>query len=303
MKKLLTLLLTLVMAVCLANLNCKYTKADENADSEKFNEPLYLSSGQFCKSGTTPLTPAELNQFGLEYDNTSGEYCFKKNLEINSTTSGIMVWDAGAKIKLSADLTINATTYGITGVTRNNYLGSINGNGNKLTITSGDNSIFFTLTSPHTLAFTNVIAKITATGNYSQAISDYVLSVTFDDDAELILSGKNNNYGAISIAEQPTSTPKTLKGSINADGLPLTDAVQWVANDPNTYAINDGGSWKPCKYLEINKKEQPVPPKPEPTPDPSPKDESCEKVIGPTWHWNNDKGICEDYGVVGTSTR
>jgi len=46
-------------------------------------------------------------------------------------------------------------------------------------------------------------------------------------------------------------------------------------------------------------------PEPEPTPSPSPskKDESCEKVIGPTWHWNNDKGICEDYGVVGTSTR
>jgi len=40
-----------------------------------------------------------------------------------------------------------------------------------------------------------------------------------------------------------------------------------------------------------------------PSPSPSKKDESCEKVIGPTWHWNNDKGICEDYGVVGTSTR
>jgi len=51
----------------------------------------------------------------------------------------------------------------------------------------------------------------------------------------------------------------------------------------------------------------PYVPAPDPTPtpssDPSTKDESCEKVIGPTWHWNNDKGICEDYGVVGTSTR
>jgi len=40
-----------------------------------------------------------------------------------------------------------------------------------------------------------------------------------------------------------------------------------------------------------------------PSPSPSKKDESCEKVIGPTWHWNNSKGICEDYGVVGTATR
>jgi len=39
------------------------------------------------------------------------------------------------------------------------------------------------------------------------------------------------------------------------------------------------------------------------SPSPSKKDESCEKVIGPTWHWNNDKGICEDVGVVGTATR
>jgi len=38
-------------------------------------------------------------------------------------------------------------------------------------------------------------------------------------------------------------------------------------------------------------------------PSPVVKDESCEKVIGPTWHWNNAKGICEDYGVVGTATR
>jgi len=42
---------------------------------------------------------------------------------------------------------------------------------------------------------------------------------------------------------------------------------------------------------------------PTPSPSPSKKDESCEKVIGPTWHWNNDKGICEDIGVVGTKTR
>jgi len=40
--------------------------------------------------------------------------------------------------------------------------------------------------------------------------------------------------------------------------------------------------------------------------DPTPVDptyESCEKVIGPSWHWNESKGICEDYGVVGTYTR
>lgn len=33
------------------------------------------------------------------------------------------------------------------------------------------------------------------------------------------------------------------------------------------------------------------------------KDESCEKVIGPSWHWNNTKGICEEVSVVGTYTR
>jgi len=33
------------------------------------------------------------------------------------------------------------------------------------------------------------------------------------------------------------------------------------------------------------------------------KDERCEVVIGPTWHWNNDLGVCEEYTVVATSTR
>jgi len=33
------------------------------------------------------------------------------------------------------------------------------------------------------------------------------------------------------------------------------------------------------------------------------KDESCEKVIGPTWHWNNTKGVCEEYTLVRTNTR
>jgi len=36
---------------------------------------------------------------------------------------------------------------------------------------------------------------------------------------------------------------------------------------------------------------------------PGKKDESCEKVIGPYWHWNNEKGICEEVYVVGTYTR
>jgi len=39
-----------------------------------------------------------------------------------------------------------------------------------------------------------------------------------------------------------------------------------------------------------------------PTPTPK-KDESCEKVIGPTWHWNNKKGICEDSGSVKTHSK
>jgi len=44
-------------------------------------------------------------------------------------------------------------------------------------------------------------------------------------------------------------------------------------------------------------------PSPSPSPSPQPEDKSCEKVYGPTWHWNESKGICEDYGIVGTSTR
>lgn len=54
----------------------------------------------------------------------------------------------------------------------------------------------------------------------------------------------------------------------------------------------DGGTWFTKDFIA----------KANPSPE-SKKDESCEKVVGPTWHWNNTKGVCEEYALVRTSTR
>jgi len=56
----------------------------------------------------------------------------------------------------------------------------------------------------------------------------------------------------------------------------------------STYARVDGGPTSATPGYFTKR----VDPQPDPDPSPIVKDESCEKVIGPTWHWNNTKGIC-----------
>jgi len=139
-------------------------------------------------------------------------------------------------------------------------------------------------------------------GNYALSITSPTSSVSIGETGKLVLIGESNPL-VINGNNEGLLTGYYFKTSENSSGTPLQDGtLKYTAGDNLTrmYVGNNE-----AKYAYISKY-APVPPEPTPTPSPSQpvvKDESCEKVIGPTWHWNNDKGICEDYGVVGTSTK
>jgi len=103
----------------------------------------------------------------------------------------------------------------------------------------------------------------------------------------------------LNVTSEPTGNPTiaTKKGSLT---YPATGGLIDVVFENGTYKNQAGGT--AVKYIEFNGWKDPEPtPQPDPTPDPT--YESCEKLYGPTWHWNEPKGICEEYATVGTSTR
>jgi len=133
-------------------------------------------------------------------------------------------------------------------------------------------------------------------------------SISLIGNSKLILSGTLCATYATNLSKLFSSPQISYKAYTSMDGKPgsETSNIKYetftliTGFDVTTYTNGlDGTDKLPIKRLEITSGEsKPVDPSPS-----QPKDESCEKVIGPTWHWNNTKGICEDYGVVGTYTR
>jgi len=107
---------------------------------------------------------------------------------------------------------------------------------------------------------------------------------------------------ALKVINDPSQTVKNnyeFLGSASITPASDDDLVVATRDTDGKYKVpGDTDALVTASYILIKPKV-----KPSPTPSPSKKDESCEKVIGPTWHWNNTKGICEDVGVVGTATR
>lgn len=132
-------------------------------------------------------------------------------------------------------------------------------------------------------------------------------SISLIGNSKLILSGTLCATYATDLSKLLSSPQISYKAYTSMDGKPGSEAsdIKYetftliTGFDIPTYTNGkDAPNKLPIKRLEITSGEsKPV------DPSPSKKDESCEKVIGPTWHWNESKGICEDVGVVGTATR
>lgn len=82
--------------------------------------------------------------------------------------------------------------------------------------------------------------------------------------------------------------------AVNSKAFSTSFYTDLVVGEEYTVKVADynGGTWFTKDFIA----------KANPSPE-SKKDESCEKVVGPTWHWNNTKGVCEEYALVRTSTR
>jgi len=249
MKKLLTLLLTLVMAICLINLNNSHTKADEGNKDYTYNydgswssseEPSYNSADTITivKTGSKNIVVA----IGTDYTWVT------KTTEPKTYT----VKHNGTAISLASSPM-----------------------GGTVTITEGPADYTYTYTYNGS---TGSWGPEPTQQSYSAGQTIDIVSPSSD---EMITISVNGNVAKTLINETYVYTIKNNGATIELDKIEFMEEDAYVT-------ITDTA--------------------PTPKPDPSPsepvvKDESCEKVIGPTWHWNNEKGVCEEYATVGTSTR
>jgi len=378
MKKLLTVLLTLVMAICLVNLNNSHTKADEN-DFELYYKlektsvtperyTLHLRNGSDTgyikdnKNGiysggtaapwsddynkiTKVVIENELNPTStaywfylniletienISYIKTSAvsdmSYMFYSaeklsNLDLSSfDTSAVKnmralfsgckaltslningfdtseVEDMGAMFSVCESLTnLDLSHFDTSKVT--NMQAMFNGckSLTSLDVSSFDTSEVTNMFNMfrNCLDLTNLNLSSFDTGKVENM--QWMFYVDDDSTSDLSKIEVGDGWNTDSV----TNSTQMFNNLVNLIG---EKGTMYNGTNPKdkTYARVDGGAASPGYFTYVA---PPAPPKPEPTPSPSKKDESCEKVIGPTWHWNNDKGICEDYGVVGTSTR
>jgi len=372
MKKLLTLLLTLVIAVCLINLNNSHTKAeDENAEytftwngstwspkspigtynagdvivikNTTYNYIYFKanngyecgidSNAPFCYivfgNGTSITMPTN-DHYVITDTNSSAPISIDGEIKINNSNNGLRRGgndantlstdiaeydDINKTIKIKKSLVSNYLLFfidrdikfiindDITLASRNTddaLIAStaqktitIEGNGtNTLNIYSGQRGI----TTNNTITINDITVNLTST------VEDYTLTgnnLVLNENAKVNAKGVD---GAILLHNANAPLSKA-RGNNGTGSLVTLTTANWKMVTPGTptdgycYYLNDTDK---AKYVEFNYEEEPTP---TPTPDPGKKDESCEKVIGPTWHWNNDKGICEEYATVGTSTR
>jgi len=250
MKKLLTLLLTLVMAVCLVSLNNRHTEADE---------------------GNTPYT-YEYKSTGWDPASTETSYNFGDKITLKNSTA-----DKSISSNINGDIAWinpgNSKEYTV------KYIGA------KLTIKgTGSNLGSATITDVGEYTYTFTHTTMPAAG-------------TWEPESTKASYNVGETIGIISPNAESDITIK-LNGEL----------FKTLNNKMYTYTIENSGATISIWYdtvaatgiMEITD----MAPTPTPSPsEPVVKDESCEKVIGPTWHWNETKGICEEYATVGTSTR
>jgi len=307
MKKLLTLFLTLVMTICLVNLNNSHTKA-EDPNYLKFTA-VKATDVAFVINGTLTTTPS------LEYSKNGdpwSSYTFGNSVSL----------DIGENVRFKA--ASENTSFSESGA---NYItftstDKINASGNVMSLVD---STCASITIPSDWCFASLfngcanlvsiegleLPATTLTTNCYQNMFNGCSSITSIPD----LPATNLPNGCYTyMFYECTSLPNgiiqsdgpsgefTIKYTIPADGQKATGG----GTSPFLMFYNVQGFDATPNFGTAAKTyyKKPATPKPEPSPsEPVVKDESCEKVIGPTWHWNNDKGICEEYATVGTSTK
>jgi len=268
---------------------------------------MYSANGQWWEyNGTSyaQVNDNRLSELGITYsENTNTPtMTLSKNIigtAIDDTYKSTLAIGKELNIELANDVTITNTENGSCLNTVANI--EIDGESNKLNLITDNNSALV-WEAKVTLKDIDVVAKNNST-NATLKGKNSVLSLEGNSKLEAYQ------------ADSALGSDATRFGDANADIIHNgenvgTNTSQGITTEtqlmkrgpiaPDNYYYYGFNSAAAAKYVRFTN----VAPSPSPTPSPSdPKDESCEKVIGPTWHWNNDKGICEDYGVVGTSTR
>lgn len=138
------------------------------------------------------------------------------------------------------------------------------------------------------LILNNSTIKATSRGitltnkNYSYVICD--------EDSKIMLEGEIP-YLSLNPIESCVTTSALIKGS---DNYPVAYGPYEKGYTYYAHIFNSNGIEIPHRLIMSYKKYEPLPE--------DPKDESCEAKIGPTWHWNNTKKVCEEVALVATST-
>jgi len=331
MKKLLTLLLTLVMVICLVNLNVNHTKAEDNATPLTFT---CVGDGCIIRFGWQSGDNVQYKTTGSVSEPADNWTSYTKNKEIYLLENGATISFRANNIKTSQDSTEHFVFSG----------DNMEASGDVTSLTNGiGGDAPLNIDNCYSYMFDNCEKLTTAPNLPSTTLSKECYKKMFCETSIVeapVLPATTLSEGCYSymfegcnaLTTLPALPAKNLiedcyysmfydcanvKVSITQDvgytfpyRIPIngTGTMESASSVNNMFVATTGpftGTPEINKtYYVVNEPiAPPVPPQPEPTPDSSPKDESYEKVIGPTWHWNNDKGICEDYGVVGTYTR
>jgi len=289
MKKVFVSLLTLAMCFCLLRINTNRVNAEEN-DTVTINYGLVITNGKIYRSDAT-TTEIDYQSLGITNNSQEGDerYTFTKNIVCTSSASLIEFNTSVLTFVINGNLTFKQSNATNPTFLKNPDI-TIQGNGNILKIESN----FYAIAEGK---YTLDNIKLVVEGNSENGAINQINKLYLVNGAGLKVGNSNPSGMALKYSIADISGINTQKGSLT---YLATGNLVDVVLESGTYKDQTGGT--AVKYLELNGWKDPEP-TPAPTPDPSPKDESCEKVIGPSWHWNNDKGICEDYGVVGTATK
>jgi len=328
MKKVLILLLALVMTECLVNLNSSSTKAEDNATPLTFtcldtnacaiefawsqgSDVQYKTTGTatpsasdwaaYTKNTTITLYNGDTISFRANNIKTlsgaNNHFAISGNTkasgDVTSLTNGI-----GGDVPLNISGCYDSMFYDCSGlITAPNLPSTTLSNGCYYQMFGNTSIVEAPLLPATTLAqtcysgmFINCDSLTTLPVLPATTLTNYCYEMMFNDCDNVKVSLTQDAEYLYSYRIPTNGTGIVGAGSVNS----------MFGGTGGSFTGNP--SINTTLYTTKKPIAPPEPPQPEPTPS-QPKDESCEKVIGPTWHWNNDKGICEEYATVGTSTR